>query len=134
MCLETRQRRPRVAKEDITVYKNVIKVYSLDPILVVVDGKVRNAYPITHFEASIHKKQYAIGRTYSVPKLGYSFGEVNEGFHSYKHDYEAKSQRSGEVTVECIIPKGALYFEGRNNGTSDGYCSTKLKIVKVIEG
>ena len=62
--------------------------------------------------------------------------EVEKGFHSIKTRYAAdglsivwKPVTSG-VLLKCIIPAGALYYEGEDPD-QPYYCSERIKIVAV---
>ena len=70
-----------------------------------------------------------IGETYDselIKKDEY----VYEGLHSFKNSNDAKIYNSG-IYVECIIPKGSKYYEGKFN-INDAYASDKLTYVKII--
>lgn len=55
---------------------------------------------------------------------------IGQGFHSYKNIDRAKtSMWSNESIVECIIPKGAEYYEG----VTDLLVSNQIIIKKIIE-
>lgn len=61
---------------------------------------------------------------------------IDGGFvHSFKNKRDAikfAKDRYYVDVVECIIPAGTYYFEGMNNGETDGYVSTQIKYVKVV--
>ena len=76
---------------------------------------------------------YKVGRMHksklNVEKYA-SSATVQEGLHSFA--YEPTAYSSGAVLL-CIIPKGATYYEQRDNtGKVDQRASNKLKVVKVI--
>ena len=71
-----------------------------------------------------------IGKTYDselIKKDKY----VYEGLHSYKNLDDVKKHHTG-IYVECIIPKGSKYYEGKFVD-NDAYASDKLTYVKIIE-
>ena len=70
-----------------------------------------------------------IGKTYDS-KLIKKDEYVHEGLHSYKNLDDAKNGYSG-IYVECIIPKGSKYYEGKFN-IDDAHASDKLTYVKII--
>ena len=70
-----------------------------------------------------------IGKTYDS-KLIKKDEYVHEGLHSYKTLDDAKIYNSG-IYVECIIPKGSKYYEGKFN-SNDAYASDKLTYVKIL--
>ena len=70
-----------------------------------------------------------IGKTYNselIKKDEY----VHEGLHSFKNLDDAKKHHTG-IYVECIIPKGSKYYEGKFD-IDDAYASDKLTYVKII--
>ena len=70
-----------------------------------------------------------IGKTYDS-KLIKKDEYVYEGLHSYKTLDDAKSDYI-RIYVECIIPKGSKYYEGKFN-IDDAYASDKLTYVKIL--
>lgn len=71
-----------------------------------------------------------IGKTYTS-ELIKRIEHVYEGLHSYKNSEDAKKYYTG-IYVECIIPKGSKYYEGKFIDY-DAYASDKLTYVKIIE-
>ena len=71
-----------------------------------------------------------IGKTYNS-KLIKKDEYVHEGLHSYKTLDDAKNDYI-RIYVECIIPKGSKYYEGKFI-EKDTYASDKLTYVKIIE-
>ena len=70
-----------------------------------------------------------IGKTYNselIKKDEY----VHEGLHSFKNLCDIKKYYTG-IYVECIIPKGSKYYEGKFVDI-DAYASDKLTYVKII--
>lgn len=139
MCLETGWSKPRVAKEDITVYKALtIERIGLEQELVS-EGKIVKAYAYALAPQSYTtRKKYVFGKLNVVRNgfTSYRSGRttsVNRGFHSFANRQSALNLAGiRTMAVECKIPKGSLYWKGTNNGTSDGYCSNKLIVVKQI--
>ena len=70
-----------------------------------------------------------IGKTYDS-ELIKKDGVVHEGLHSYKNLDDSKQDIG--IYVECIIPKGSKYYEGKFVD-DDAYASDKLTYVKFIE-
>ena len=70
-----------------------------------------------------------IGKTYDS-ELIKKDGFVHEGLHSYKNLDDSKQDIG--IYVECIIPKGSKYYEGKFVD-DDAYASDKLTYVKFIE-
>lgn len=71
-----------------------------------------------------------IGKTYNSEFVKYD-ESIHEGLHSYKNLEDAKNNYNG-IYVECIIPKGSKYYEGKFIDY-DAYASDKLTYVKFIE-
>ena len=71
-----------------------------------------------------------IGKTYNSELIKSDDGRIHEGLHSFKNSNAAKIYNSG-IYVECIIPKGSKYYEGKFN-INDAYASDKLTYVKII--
>ena len=71
-----------------------------------------------------------IGKTYNSELIKID-EDIYEGLHSYKNSEDAKKSYNG-IYVECIIPKGSKYYEGKFVD-NDAYASDKLTYVKIIE-
>lgn len=103
MCLFTKQKRCKIAKQDIFGYKRVKKK---DNIL---------ASPYRSFVWKPKKIETAksFRRTTAT-------GQVNHGFHCYRDLDVAKDYRDfGEIIVKVTIPKGARYYENHKEYCSD---------------
>lgn len=82
-----------------------------------------------------------IGETYSsnLYPCEYDFTLLNVGLHSISDLYDCIEYADKErncIVVECIIPKGAEYYEGDWDimvSTIKGYASSKLKYVRIIK-
>ena len=146
MCLKTNRINASVATKNLVCYK-IVKKESLGQVLTQTGSKLElaTAYKLVPSCQYNSKIQYLPGNTYTdtsfkdrlVKDWWSGNKEANQGFHSYKNLKEAESDFSlyttGSVLIECCIPKGAKYFPGSNNGTSQGYCSNKLKVVKILK-
>jgi len=90
-------------------------------------------YPITFGKIFI---AYPVFSEEELHFIDHNQHSIGEGFiHSFKNKDDAIkiAKRWTYIdVVECIIPAGTYYFEGRNNGLTDGYASTQLKYVKVV--
>lgn len=141
MCLNIRSNSKRlVAKKDITVYKVLtLREMSAPSAKKLVVGAY--VYSVTNkfYLRSVAKGfRYTIGKSYTA-KLGtpnYA-NEIESGFHSFSDSANVVRRRElysnrTEALVECIIPKGATYYNGTNNGTSKGRVSDQIKIVKIL--
>ena len=130
MCLEILKesiRKPKIAKEDIEVFKVVEdyrgKRYKDDDRY----GKIMTPY-----------RGFAVvmGETYKT-KFSYNLiGDVERGFHSYcdlptAKQYLDKYGWSVSRIVRCVIPKGSRYHKGDFNGRAS-YASTRLKYIEFV--
>lgn len=110
---------PKVAEKDIVCYKTINKISPT---------KVRSlAY---QFVYELNKLYEADIFTTAVD-LRTSPNIINNGFHSYKNEPTSDFYH----VVECIIPKGSLYWEGFGNELRKGseeYCSNQIIITKII--
>lgn len=65
--------------------------------------------------------------------------EIHRALHSFKHLSDAAISRDADLNspimrlVECVIPKGSVYYEG-TFAIYQGYASDTLKYVKLVEG
>ena len=71
-----------------------------------------------------------IGKTYNSELIKMD-EDIYEGLHSFKNLDDAKSSYV-QIYVECIIPKGSKYYEGKF-GDVDAYASDKLTYVQILE-
>lgn len=137
MCLNTSQRKPRITDRAITVYK-VLKAHSTSPLKeVLVNGKVVKGYAQFVLRPQHYNRYsfiYGIGCLRRIKSISSKHSKVERGFHSYKLKQDAlnESIRCGGVLVECSIPKNSQYFTGRHNNTEEGYCSNKIRVVKIL--
>lgn len=136
MCLYTKWIKPRVAKEDIKVYKLLTTKRGKEIIVILPNGTLQKAHSVSLRAANWNNHKYSIGKLYKVNGLGFTRNgngrnshTVDQGFHSFKNFGNVRN-RGG--AVECVIPKGSLYYEGTNNGSSEGYCSNQLIVVKPV--
>lgn len=140
MCLNICKNDAQVAADDIICYK-FLRIRRSDEKLV---------SPFQEFEYELDK-EYETKMTVELSgdiegDIEYEYitdywREVEEGFHtlcSEKTTVYFAERRTGTfrghhryVVVECVIPKGASYYEGTWRGSA-GYASDKLKLVKVL--
>lgn len=152
MCLNSKDKECKVAKETITCYKVVMKVER--------DGMPALVSTIYDFLYKIGES-YEIGEGEYFPLKGHpctNFGAkgkekgysttLNHGFHSYKRLKDAKDSCTyncayaplpldwrnflGEVILKCEIPKGARYWTGNQRWYDDKYaeyCSDQIRVV-----
>ena len=132
MCLDTTHYRVKVAKKDITVYKTVCHTRTKKKGLAVVNGKVIEVNLIKLSPMIMNNEYYEVGKVYTSTLI-YSRKAVEQGFHSFRYLNDAQACSHGSASViECAIPKGSRYYEGYNNGSSCGYASDTLKVVKIL--
>ncbi len=113
-------KKPLRAKEDIIVYK-VLEVHNRG-----VEPQYQSQYRGTEYTLGEVKK--AIKFSSYIDWWHNSKWElsINKGLHAYTNRSYAFSQakrESGWSVVECVIPKGTLYFKG-----SRDIVSLKLKV------
>ena len=114
MCLNIHDNtKAKIAEKDITVYKHIIALG---------DGT---------FETSYQHTEIVIGETYSSKIKRDPWG-IEKALHSYKNLEDAENNSYGEPVIECIIPKGATYYEGTFIN-KPAYASNQLKYVKLYE-
>ena len=132
MCLNlNRNSKVLTARTDITVYKNVRRF-------------AHNATKTFH--AIYFNQQYVLGKMVKVAAFspyrsaGFSVfdfvdalpenhtGVINKGLHSSSKKSRAQ-EYGGDVTLECIIPKGTKYIRGNHSEI----VSLALKPIRVVE-
>lgn len=103
MCLETTQKRAKIAKEDIHCYKIMV---------------VKN----THIKSVYQEYRYYINKLETISKFGvrkYNWGtiEINEGLHAFLIIDKPKrlAYLYNGVIYNCIIPKGSKYYIGNDD-------------------
>ena len=150
MCLITKQSKSKIASEDITCYKILLKleneindtVFYISPVRhftyfsnrADLDNKVfkaEKAYWIENYPGDDLKQTYIDNEPVSY--------ELNSGFfHMYKdYDSAVKAVKNASiesyVLFECVIPKDSRYYEGFTSiYLLPSIASDKLKIVKQI--
>jgi hypothetical protein len=131
MCLTVEKFKIEIAQEDIVVYK-VLEKYG---------GHIISPYC---------RFLYEIGKEYKTiiePRLSRnqfqeSYYEINEGFHSFLYEEDAKDEKMdfqyGKFKdwdfrcFRCIIPKGSKIVYG-TYGAKDAIVSEEIKIIEEIE-
>lgn len=148
MCLNSKDKECKVAKEAITCYKVVMKV-KRDKMPALVSVIYDFLYKIGE-SYEIGKGEYfpLKGHPYTKPTAGgkengYST-TLNHGFHSYKRLKDARDDCNydprpldwrrfiGEVILKCEIPAGAHYWTGNLRWHDDKYaeyCSDQIRVV-----
>ena len=125
MCLVTTQLEPKIADKDIICYKLVKRT------------KIKGVY-----KSNIQRFEYIIRQLYTnyfdikyvdmLIKRRYNLSAIEEDmFHSYVNYLSAITVLPNLVVLECIIPKGAYYFEGYF-GNYPSYASSQIRILKEI--
>lgn len=95
---------------------------------VVVDGKeaIEDVF-VTPYQGMSVK----IGETYTS-KLVKKGSSVEEGLHTFVNPEKDNHMIDGDTCVECIIPKGSMYYLGSFNEICASYASDTLKYVRII--
>ena len=125
MCLRIQNIEPKIADKDIVCYKLVKRT------------KIKGVY-----KSNIQKFEYVIRQLYTnyfdikytdmLIKRRYNLSAIEEGmFHSYTNYLSAITILPNLVVLECIIPKGAYYFEGYF-GNYPSYASSQIRILEEI--
>ena len=125
MCLFINQLEPKIADKDIVCYKLVKRteikgVYKSNYLRF--EYIIRQLY-INYFD--IKYVDMLIIRRYNL------FAIENGMFHSYANYLSAITVLPNRVTLKCIIPKGAYYFEGYF-GNYPSYASSQIKILEEL--
>ena len=121
MCLNIKKnQKPRIAKRDITVYKTV-------------DHDEDDTFRTVWYDAIVK-----IGEEYTSKLIlqNDNISEiVTEALHSFSNLEEATADAEDDalVLIKCIIPKGSIYYKGRDCFNNQSYASNKLKYAKIIK-
>lgn len=140
MCLKTKSYNPQIAQEDIKCYKvlkyeRYNKKYFTPFNGILVSDAIING--VANFWAKGEKN--VLPSRYGKKK--FSSYNVGGGFiHTYKEyddkiKHQYRSYMWNEYAVfECIIPTGAIYYEGNDDNTQvKSYASNCIKFVKRID-
>ena len=131
MCLFINHLEPKIADKDIICYK-LVKRTEIKGIykssFIGFEYIIRQLYT-----KQLYTNNIKIEFSYKFIKdrilSGYS---IEEGmFHSYENYLSAITVLPNRVTLKCIIPKGAYYFEGYF-GNYPSYASSQIKILEEI--
>ena len=125
MCLFINYLEPKIADKDIVCYKLVKRT------------EIKGVY-----KSNIQRFEYIIRQLYTnyfdikyvdmLIKRRYNLSAIEEGmFHSYANYLSAITVLPNLVVLECIIPKGAYYFEGYF-GNYPSYASSQIRILEEI--
>lgn len=135
MCLIIKKgSRLKVATKDIVVYKRVnFTTNNKQSYGVTKDGKAVIGSTCSLISGT-RRFRYRFGVDYSaqlqvvIKRDGDRL--VEKGFHSFTSLRGAiKAFGYGSHIVECVIPKGSLYYEGSNNGDSKGIASDAIRLI-----
>lgn len=115
MCLQTTWKEPKIAEEDIKVYKgfnlniynNLISPYN--DFTWKSNKKYNTEINITDDDSALD--QLAVDELFSIRDQGISYNSIGEGFHSAL-EKNRLDINDFDLIIECIIPKGAKYYEG----------------------
>lgn len=128
MCLITNQLEPKIADKDIICYKLVKRTK--------IKGVYKSGFQgFEYIIRQLYTNNINIEFTHKLIRyssfLRYS---IEEGmFHSYVSSlYPIRLNTPPNwITLKCIIPKGAYYYEGYFGG-SPSYASSQIKILEEI--
>ena len=119
MCLQLKKgAKPKIAKEDIVVWKHIIK-----------EGEDKF---ITSFQFTPVRFNELIIST--INKIDNNVYEALHSFVKFK-DAKERAKHYNEVLVKCIIPRNSEYYEGTFSiGFKDyaSYASDKLIYLEII--
>lgn len=151
MCLKTKQVMPCIAKDVVPCVKVVIRNNDGTYSPIFADGVTYAVGKHTTYKTSPVYVAHA-NQSSSACEMMNEGGNVNYGLHSFKPNvnaikrlyewcycYTDENFSKSEVTViECEIPKGTPYFEGRGYVFSDefvdqsGYTSEYLYVKREL--
>jgi hypothetical protein len=140
MCLEIKKGQdPISAAEDIVCYKVLSRFKKTGW-----SGKFAKMGIVTKYEYQtlFRGTEVTIGETYESKievtcRTNYIFvpDMVTKALHSYKNLYNAaccaKNNGDDFTIVQCTIPKGSTYYEGKFN-LDDSYACNRLSYDKII--
>ena len=150
MCLYSKNKLPKVSKQDIVCYKVLKKKVSFEwgasEMVVEISTPYEN-FPISDNTINGKIEFCATGEkevSDSIEHSGYKY-EVGGGYiHTCKTKKDAQSLVEhlrwfifdpNILVYKCVIPAGTRYFEGATNpekANSRGYASEKIRFVKKI--
>lgn len=131
MCLTTKQKKPKIARKDIEIYKLVVR----DPLN---KQKYISLYEKFPYELNKVYEELA-NEDNDKNRSWWAYNTFGEGwFHSFtiygaallsKASLFGKIKGNNIIILSGIIPKGTPYYLGMY-----GYiCSKKIKLIKEIE-
>lgn len=138
MCLFTKSRAYNIAEEDITCYKVVIYneksdiYYSAVRYYPIASGSKINGF----LQTEKIKLEFACKKIESNDEGEFLIGQ---GFiHSFESIEDVTKAIGNNILVsvlECVIPKGAIYYKGINvweSNVLNGFASRELRYIKDI--
>lgn len=140
MCLNTTQKKPLVAKKDIICYKTLNTLELPDEAEVIARGSKVYRTKVFQLKSLNGKFVYELGK---VNTCGLDHRPVSrtveQAFHAFigtpssiRRREAVSASNTSRILVQCIVPKGAKYFLGKNNRTSQGIAADQLKVVKIL--
>lgn len=119
MCLQTTWLEPKIAQEDIIVYKemrtvpggysSIIKGCFYAP-KILYETKIEESKDFSSFD------EIASSWRFQLRDSGISFKSIGAGFHAAKtYDRLEESGVNGQNIIQSLIPKGAEYYEDGTN-------------------
>lgn len=139
MCLYTTSKYPKVADEDIIVYKIVQYITGVDAD----DNPVDVPYYKAPFQEFVYEMDTVLETKLAIPHFAWGAEySIGKGFHSFENESAAikimndmKAHRFFDanavpMVLKCIIPKGASYYKGTFHQQSS-YASNQFKLISV---
>ena len=125
MCLFINYLEPKIADKDIVCYK-LVKRTEIKGV------QKSNIQRFEYIIRQLYTNYFDIKYVDMLIKRRYNLSAIEEGmFHSYANYLSAITVLPNLVVLECIIPKGAYYFEGYF-GNYPSYASSQIKILEEI--
>lgn len=134
MCLQTTWKEPKIAEEDWVVYKelkydnwkerNIVSVYA--NFLYKIGKTYTTELAESDDNGSYDMLAANVKNKYKVD--GIEFKSIGQGFHAARTGVRIDYNFPGIFLAECIIPKGAEYYED----DSGLIVANKIKIVKIV--
>lgn len=118
MCLHTLQKEPTVAENDIVVYK--VMHLTRDGVLTSSVQNYRYTLGVEETAEMMEQPGGKFANDYEWDWAAqYSWSKllvIGPGLHAYKTLEDAEKNRHGHAAiVECVIPKGSLYYDNPVN-------------------
>lgn len=134
MCLYCEENKPKRAEKDIVCYKRVTPITAKDGIVFLTPylrteigfDVIRGDKPLKA-EGKKSITDYTFDGLYSVGGgFIHTYGFLRDALEDVEMDCEINFNCE-DIVIECIIPKGTYYLEGRDSFGHKGFASRKIK-------